>query len=148
MEIIVYDANCQQSHEVVTVVDYQELSRDIERRPEDYVFLLTPIEFSKYRELNEQIKAGLQGKPMNIDEQAYTKQNQGVFIIATLAAEPRFAKRYKIADMTQHALIGDNYAVFYINRTDRDMERAQQVLKRIAELKAELKAEAYRHTLQ
>jgi hypothetical protein len=144
MEIMVYDDNCQQSHEVVTVINYQELSRDIERRPEDYVFLLTPTEFSKYRELNEQLMAGLQGKPMNIDEQAYTEQYQGVFIIAALAVTPKFAKRYKIADMTQHALIGDNHAVFYINRTDRDMERAQQVLKRIAEFKAE----APRHTLQ
>jgi len=144
MEIMVYDYNSQQSHEVVTAINYQELSRDIERRPEDYVFLLTPTEYSKYRELNEQIMAGLQGKPMNIDEQAYTQQYQGVFIIATLAVKPEFAKRYKIADMTQHALIGDNHVVFYINRRDRDMERAQQVLKRIAEYKAE----AHRHTEQ
>jgi hypothetical protein len=144
MEIIVYDDKCQQSHEVVTVVNYQELSYDIEKRPEDYVFLLTPIEYSKYGELNEQIRAGLQGKSMNIDEQAYIKQYQGVFIIVALAIKPEFVNKYKIADMTQHALIGDNHAVFYINRRDRDTERAQRVLKRIAELKAE----GRRHTEQ
>lgn len=144
MEIIVYDDKCQQSHEVVAVVDYQELSYDIEKRPEDYVFLLTPIEYSKYLELNEQIRAGLQGKLMNIDQQAYIAQYQGVFIIATLAIKPEFVKKYKIADMTRHDLIGDNHAVFYVNRRDRDMERAQQVLKRIDELKAE----GLRHTEQ
>ena len=39
MEIIVYDYGVEQSREVVAVVDYQKLSQDIERRPEDYIFL-------------------------------------------------------------------------------------------------------------
>ena len=142
MELIVYDYSVEQSREVVAVVDYQKLSQDIERRPEDYIFLLTPVEYAKYCELNQQIRAGLQGKPMNIDEEAYTKQYPGVFVIASLAPKPGFVQKWKIADMTQHALVGDNHIVFYISREDRDMERAKQVLKRIADFKAE----ASRHT--
>jgi hypothetical protein len=137
LEIIVYDYGVEQSREVVAVVDYQKLSQDIERRPEDYIFLLTPVEYAKYCELNQQIRAGLQGKPMNIDEEAYTKQYPGVFVIASLAPKPGFVQKWKIADMTQHALVGDNHIVFYINRADRDMDRAKQVLKRIADFKAE-----------
>ena len=137
MELIVYDYSVEQSREVVAVVDYQKLSHDIERRPEDYIFLLTPVEYAKYCELNQQIRAGLQGKPMNIDEEVYTKQYPGVFVIASLAPKPGFVQKWKIADMTQHALVGDNHIVFYISRADRDMERAKQVLKRIADFKAE-----------
>lgn len=137
MELIVYDYGVEQSREVVTVVDYQKLSQDIERRPEDYIFLLTPVEYAKYCELNQQIRAGLQGKPMNIDEEAYTKQYPGIFVIASLAPKPGFVEKWKIADMTQHALVGDSHIVFYISRADRDMDRAKQVLKRIADFKAE-----------
>lgn len=142
MEIIVYDYGCQQSREVVAVIDYQKLSRDIEKRPEDYIFLLTPVEYAKYCELNQQIKAGAQGKPMNIDKEAYTKQYQGVFIIVELAIKRQFAKKYKVADMTKQFLVGDNHIVFYLNRADQPMERARQVLKRIIDLKTE----APRHT--
>jgi len=106
LELIVYDYSVEQSREVVAVVDYQKLSQDIERRPEDYIFLLTPVEYAKYCELNQQIRAELQGKPMNIDEEAYTKQYPGVFVIASLAPKPEFAQKWKIADMTQHALVG------------------------------------------
>lgn len=142
MEIIVYGYGRQQSREMVAVIDYQKLSRDIEKRPEDYVFLLTPIEYSKYCELNEQIRAGAQGKPMNIDEEAYTKQYQGVFIIVELAIKRQFARNYKVADMTKQALVGNSHIVFYVNRADQPMERARQVLKRIVDFKAE----APRHT--
>ncbi len=31
MEIIVYDYSCQQSREMIAVIDYQKLSRDIEK---------------------------------------------------------------------------------------------------------------------
>ncbi len=142
MEIIVYDYVCQQSREVVAVIDYQKLSFDIEKRPEDYIFILTPGEYAKYCELNQQIKARAQGKPMNIDMEAYTKQYQGVFIIVELAIKRQFAKKYKVADMTKQSLVGDNYIMFYINRADQPMERASQVLKRIVDLKDE----APRHT--
>jgi hypothetical protein len=138
LEIIVYDYGVEQSREVVAVVDYQKLSQDIERRPEDYIFLLTPVEYDKYCELNQQIRAGLQGKPMNIDEEDYTKQYPIVFVIASLAPKPGFVQKWKIADMTQHTLVGDNHIVFYISRADRHMDRAKQVLKRIADFKAEV----------
>lgn len=127
---------------MVAAVDYQKLSQDIERKPEDYIFLLTPLEYAKYCELNQQIMAGLQGKPMNIDEETYTKQYAGVFVIASLAPKPGFVQKWKIADMTQHDLVGDNHIVFYISRADQNMDRAKQVLKRIADFKAE----AHGHT--
>ena len=137
MELIVYNYSVEQSREVVSVVDYQKLSQDIERRPEDYIFLLTPVEDAKYWELNQQIRTGLQGKPMNIAEETYTKQYPGVFVIASLAPKPGFVQKWKIADMTKHDLVGDNHIVFYISRADRDTDRAKQVLRRIADFKAE-----------
>lgn len=142
MEIIYYDDTVERSCQKMVTIDYQKLSHDVEKKPEDYVFLLTPDEYSKYCELNRQIKAGLSGRQMNIDEQAYMKQYQGVFIIVSLAATPQFAKRYKIADMTKRELIGDNHVVFYIDRRYEDMERANQVLRRIADLKDELPTDA------
>jgi hypothetical protein len=138
MQFIVYDDKVQKTQEAVFIVDFKKLSRDIERRPEDYIFILTPKEYSKYQELNEQLMAGFQGKPMNIDEQAFTQQYQGVFIIATLAPKPSFAKRYLIADVTKHELVGDNHIVFYVNRKEQYMDRTQEVLRRIAEAKAEM----------
>ena len=144
MEIIVYDDKCQQSHEMVTVIDYHKLSADIERRPEDYIFLLTPVEYSKYCELNNQVMAGAKGKAMNIDEKVYTKQYPEIVTIVTLAIKRQFVQKYRIADMTKEALVGDNHIVFYISRDDNPTERARQVLRRIAELRTEL----HRHTEQ
>ena len=137
MEIITYDYNAQQSREFVARVDYKKLIQDIDRRPEDYIFLLTPIEYSKYQELNEQLMMGLQGEPMKIDEEAYSQRYPDVFSIVYVAIQPQFAKKYKVGDMTND-LVGNNHIVFYINRRDQGIERAQQVLRRIAELKNEV----------
>ena len=137
MEIITYDYSAQKSREFVAQVDYQKLIQDIERRPEDYIFLLTPLEYSKYQEPNKQLKTGLQDKPMNIDVEAYSQRYQGVFSVVYVAIQPQFARKYKVGDMTKNALVGDNHIVFYINREDQDTERAQQVLRRILDLKSE-----------
>jgi len=137
LELIVYDYGVEQSREVVAAVDYQKLSEDIERRPEDYIFLITQVEYVKYCVLNQQIRAGLQGKPIDLNKEDYTKHCPGVFVIASLAPKPGFVQKWKIADMTQCDLVGDNHIVFYISRADRDMDRAKQVLKRIADFKAE-----------
>jgi hypothetical protein len=138
MEVIVYDYSCQRSREVVALVNYRALGEDIEKRPEDYIFLLTPDEHSKYLELSRQLMEGMQGKPMNIDEETYVKQYPEVFTIVSSAVKPEVARRYKIADMTKHALVGNNRIVFFINRAHQEKERAGEILRRIVEFKTEV----------
>jgi hypothetical protein len=92
---------------------------------------------NKFIELNKQIYAGLTGKGMKINEAEYINQYQGVFVIATLAVEPDFVKRYKVGHFTNE-ILGPSHAVFYINRATDDIERSNTVLKRIIDCKVNI----------
>ncbi len=106
----------------------------MKERPEDYVFILSPDEMNKFLELNNQIYAGLKGKGMVINDEDINRY-PGVFVIATLAVKPDFVKGYKIGHFTNKVL-GKSHAVFYINRSKDDVERANEVLRRIIDFKA------------
>ena len=118
-------------------IDWKNFDKKVERRPEDYIFILSPDEMDKFNELNQQMLAGMQGKGMTINEAEYINQYPGVFVIAALAIRPDFAQKYKIGHFT-HKVLGPSHAVFYINRSTNDMERANAVLKRIIDIKANL----------
>lgn len=63
-------------------------------------------------------------------------------MIATLAVQPDFVRRYKVGHFT-HKILGSSHAVFYINRStnDNDIERSNAVLKRIIDFKANVTRE-------
>jgi len=135
MEILVYENNIEKDYQTVAVIDWKNFDKKVKERPEDYVFILSPDEMNKFIELNKQIYAGLKGKGMAINEAEYINQYQGVFVIATLAVQPDFVKRYKVGHFT-HKILGLSHAVFYINRATDDIERSNAVLKRIMDYKA------------
>jgi len=140
MEILVYEDNIEKDYETVAVIDWQNLDNKVKKRPEDYIFILSPDEMAKFMELNKQMYAGLKGKGMTINEAEYINQYQGVFVIATLAIQPDFVQRYKVGHFT-HKLLGSSHAVFYIDRATNDMERANAVLKRIMDIKQKVTGE-------
>jgi hypothetical protein len=140
MEILVYENNIDQDYQTVAVIDWKNFDQKVRKRPEDYVFILSPDEMNKFIELNKQIYAGLKGKGMAINEAEYINQHQGVFVIATLAVQPDFVQRYKVGHFT-HKILGLSHAVFYINRLTNDIERANAVLKRIMDFKANVTRE-------
>ena len=140
MELLVYEDNIEKDYQTVAVFDWKNFDKKIKERPEDYVFILSPDEMSKFIELNKQIYAGLKGKGMAINEAEYINQYQGVFVIATLAVQPDFVQRYKVGYFT-HKILGSSHAVFYINRSTNDMERSNAVLKRIMDCKANITRE-------
>jgi len=140
MEILVYENNIEKDYQTVAVIDWKNLDKKVKERPEDYVFILSPDEMNKFIELNKQIYAGLKGKGMAINEAEYINQYQGVFVIATLAVQPDFVQRYKVGHFT-HKILGLSHAVFYINRSTNDIERANAVLKRIMDFKANVTRE-------
>ena len=140
MEILVYGNNIERDYQTVAVIDWKNLDNKVKERPEDYIFILSPDEMTRFMELNKQIHAGLKGKGMAINEAEYTSQYQGVFVIATLAIQPDFVQRYKVGHFT-HKILGRSHAVFYIDRATDDMERANTVLKRIVDLKQKVTGE-------
>ena len=140
MEILVYGNNIERDYQTVAVIDWKNLDNKVKERPEDYIFILSPDEMTRFMELNKQIHAGLKGKGMAINEAEYTSQYQGVFVIATLAIQPDFVRRYKVGHFT-HKILGPSHAVFYIDRETDDMERANTVLKRIVDLKQKVTGE-------
>ena len=140
MEIIVYDNNIEKDCETVMVVDWGNFDKKVKKRPEDYVFILSADEMNKFVELNKQLYAGLTGKTMAINEDQYVNEYPGVFVIAELAVQPDFVKRYKVGHFT-HKILGPCYAVFYINRSTNELERANAVLKRIVSFKENITRE-------
>lgn len=126
----------------MAVIDWKNLDKKVKERPEDYIYILSPDEMNKFIELNKQIYAGLKGKGLAINEAEYINQYQGVFVIATLAVQPDFVRRYKVGHFT-HKILGSSHAVFYINRStnDNDIERSNAVLKRIIDFKANVTRE-------
>jgi len=135
MDILVYESNMERDCQTVWVIDWGDFDKKVKERPEDYVFILSPDEMNRFLELNEQIFAGLKGKGMAINEAEYINQYQGVFVIAALAVQPDFLKRYKVGYFT-HEILGLSHAVFYINRATDDVERSNAVLRRIMDFKA------------
>ena len=143
MDILVYENNIEKDCQTVAVIDWKNFDQKVKRRPEDYVFILSPDEMDKFIELNKQIYAGLKGKGMAINEAEYINQYQGVFVIATLAIQPDFVKRYKVGYFT-NKILGLSHAVFYINRATNDEERYKAILKRIMDYKATTTREDYK----
>ena len=134
MEILVYEDNVEKDYETVKVIDWKNFDKKVKERPEDYIFILSPDEMNKFIELNKQMYAGMKGEGMVINEAEYINQYPGVFVIAALAPEPDFVKRYKVGHFT-HKILGLSHAVFYINRETDDIERSNAVLKRIIDFK-------------
>ncbi len=124
----VNEDNIEKDTQIVAVIDWKNFGKEVKKRPEDYVFILSPDEMNKFIELNKQIYAGLKGKGMAINEAEYINQYQGVFVIATLAVQPDFVQRYKVGSFT-HKILGSSHAVFYINRSTNDIERSNAVSK-------------------
>jgi hypothetical protein len=140
MEILVYKNSIEKDYQTVAVIDWKNFDKKVKKRPEDYVFILSPDEMNKFIELNKQIYAGLKGKAMAINEAEYINQYQGVFVIATLAVQPDFVKKYKVGHFT-HKILEPSHAVFYINRSTNDIERSNAVLQRIMDFKANVTRE-------
>ncbi len=140
MDILVYANNIEKDYQTVAVIDWKNFDKKVKERPEDYVFILSPDEMNKFKELNKQIYAGLKGKGMAINEAEYVNKYPGVFVITALALKPDFVKRYKVGFFTDK-ILGLSHAVFYINRSTNDIERANAVLKRIMDFKANVTRE-------
>jgi len=140
MQILVYADNIEEDFQTVMAIDWKNFDKKVEQRPEDYIFVLSPDEMDKFNELNRQMLAGMQGKGMRINEDEYINQYPGVFVIASLAARPDFARKYKIGHFT-HKVLGSCHAVFYISRTVSNMDRAKAVLRRIIDAKVNLNGE-------
>jgi hypothetical protein len=112
------------------VIEWGKFGATVKTRPEDYIFILSHDEWIKFMELNKQISSGLRGKGFSINEDEYVNKYQGVFVISELALEPDFRKKYKVGSFT-HKTLGTSYAVFYINRSQNDLDRSNDILKRI-----------------
>jgi|GEM_PF-3437211 len=135
MEILVYENNIERDYQTVAVIDWKTFGQKIKQRPEDYVFILSFDEWNKFMELDRQIRAGLEGKDMQIKEAEYINQYQGVFVIAALAIQPDFLKRYKIGCYALDSS-GLSHAVYFISRSTDEVERTRAVLKRITDYRA------------
>ncbi len=135
MEILVYKSNIEKDYQTITLIDWGSFDKQIKKRPEDYVFILSSDEWNKLIQLNKQLYAISKGKKNLIKEDEYTSKYQGVFVITELALQPDFLKSYKIGSFN-HKILGTTYAVFYINRSKNEVERSNEVLKRIIDYKS------------
>ena len=140
MVILVYQDNIEKDYQAVKVIDWKNFDKEVKERPEDYVFILSPDEMNKFIELNRQIYARSKGKDMAINKAEYINQYQGVYVIAALAVQPDFVLKYKVGFFTNE-ILGLSHAVFYINRSTNDKERADAVLKKIIDPQASIAKE-------
>jgi len=141
MEILVYENNIDQDYQTVAVIDWKNFDQKVRKRPADYVFILSSDEWDKFMELNTQI---LKGKVNEIKEAEYINQYQGIFVIAALAIQPDFLRRYKIGSFT-HKILGLSHAVYFISRLANEVERSNEVLKRIMDYKASTRGDSKRN---
>ena len=144
MEILVYENNIDQDYQTVAVIDWKHFNQKVRKRPADYVFILSSDEWDKFMELNTQIYAVLKDKDNEIKEAEYINQYQGIFVIAALAIQPDFLRRYKIGSFT-HKILGLSHAVYFISRLTNEVERSNEVLKRIMDYKANTRGDNKRN---
>jgi len=144
MDILVYEDNIEKDCMTVAIIDWKKFEQKVKIRPEDYIFILSSDEINKFIELNRQIAAGLQGEKININEEEYIHTYPGVFIIVDLSLQRDFVKRYKVGFFTNQVL-GTSYAVFYISRSMDDVERQNEVLRRIKSFKAVIREDNKRN---
>jgi len=144
MDILVYEDNIEKDCMTVAIIDWKKFEQKVKIRPEDYIFILSSDEINKFIELNRQIAAGLQGEKININEEEYIHTYPGVFIIVDLSLQRDFVKRYKVGFFTNEVL-GTSYAVFYISRSMDDVERQNEVLRRIKSFKAVIREDNKRN---
>jgi hypothetical protein len=138
MQILVYANNyIEKDYQTVAVIDWKNFNQKVKKRPEDYIFILSPDEMNKFMELSRQIFATAKGKGFAINEDEYINQYPGVFVIVELSLQPDFLKKYKIGHFS-HSILGPSHAVFFIDRSMDEVERSNIVLKRIKDAKANL----------
>jgi len=106
-----------------------------------YLTPFVPLSFKGEGELNTQI---LKGKVNEIKEAEYINQYQGIFVIAALAIQPDFLRRYKIGSFT-HKILELSHAVYFISRLTNEVERSNEVLKRIMDYKANTRGDNKRN---
>lgn len=134
MDILVYEEGIERDQLTVAVIDWKNFDKKVKKRPEDYVFILSPDEMDKFLELNRRIFDGAKAVS-EIDKDLYAKQYPGLLVICALGLQPDFIKRYKVGHFT-HEILGPAHAVFYINRSTDAVKRSNAVLKRIIDFKA------------
>ncbi len=135
MDILIYEDNIEKDTQIVAVIDWENFGKEVKKRPEDYVFILSSDEMNKFMELNKQIFAGFKGKDNEIKEDENINQYPGIYMIVVVGLEPDFVKRYKIGSIKPE-ILGSSHAVFFIDRSSNDVERSNAVLKRIMDYKA------------
>ena len=134
MDILVYEDNIEKDTQIVAAIDWKYFAKEVKRKPEDYVFILSSDEWNKFMELNKQIFAGFKGKDNEIKDENINRY-PGIYTIAVVGLEPDFVKRYKIGSIKPE-ILGSSHAAFFIDRSTNDVERSNAVLKRIMDYKA------------
>jgi hypothetical protein len=134
MDILAYKNNIEKDYQTVAVIDWKIFEQQVNKRPEDYVFLLSSDEFNKFMELNQQIYKASKGEGFKINQDDYINKYQGVFVIVDLSIKPDFVKKYKVGYFTND-ILGKTVAVFYINRSTNNNDKKKEILQRIIDYK-------------
>jgi hypothetical protein len=138
MEMLIYANNyIEKDYQTVVAIDWKNFDQQVKKRPEDYIFILSPDEWNKFMELCRQIYAATNGKGFAINQDEYINNYPGIFAIVELSLQPDFLKKYKMGHFS-HKILGPSHAVFFINRSVNEVERSNVVLKRIRDCKADI----------
>jgi len=134
VDILVYNNNIEKDYQTTAVIDWKKFDQSVNKRPEDYVFILSPDEFNKFMALNQQIYKASKGEGLKINKDDYINKYQGVFVIVALAIKPDFVKKYKLGYFTND-ILGKSVAVFYIGRSTNDNDKKNEIIQRIVSFK-------------
>ena len=141
MEIMILEEGLTKSYTSLEEIDYAQLAMKIADSPEDYVFLLTPEEWSEWLELYATLgKAVLSAKTLDVKREvlsdfAEKSASNPLSLICLLSAHPKISNIYKFGNLTKFAL-GDCYAIFFA-KEEQLVERSEGVKKAIFQFRKE-----------
>jgi hypothetical protein len=140
MEIMILEEGVTKSYTSWQPVDLAQLAIEIVESPEDYVFLLTPEEWSEWLELYAKLgKALLASKTLDAKMEVtneFVRQNGSnpLSLICIVSTHPKFSK-YKLGNLTPYAL-GDCYAIFF-GEEKEILKRSDEVTRKTLQFREE-----------
>ena len=139
MEIIVFEQGLANPFTSLETMNLAKLADKIVQSSEDYVFVLSPDEWSKWRDLHASTSKRLLKRRTTEEKwqvlSLFIEENRenSLALISLVSAHPTIGKSYKLESLTP-SVLGDCYAIFFA-KEEQVMERSEEVTREISRIK-------------
>lgn len=138
---MVFEEGLTRSYTSFETVDWVEFTKNVEKLPEDYVFILSPEEWNQWLELYlglaKTLKAaGNPSKAMGkLTDFAKENKSNPLTVICLLSARPKIGNAYKVGSVMQAAL-GDCCAIYFA-KVGQETTRGDEVRRAVINFRHE-----------